>query len=261
MECDICGKHPVAKLPFNCTTCARSALYPLRIEHATALLQKEETSRLLEAVVAGDSAALRDTATLDGAIVDTHNCAKAYHVQETKAETVLIEDRIRAISDKAGKLREQIAEHKKVIKELKADVSRRKSDAESAKYGLDTRSAAELDTVQKSIRRTVRRWDLDHQNIVRGRVSLCKEAARLAGLRRIKTVEGQSIREHWEIGKGLRIFDLREMNSEIALLLATILQISNIPCRCRPRSLDRFADTAGIPCLADLNLSCTSAAI
>jgi Vacuolar sorting 38 and autophagy-related subunit 14 len=213
MECDICGKHPSARLPFNCTTCARSALYPLRIEHATTLLQKEDMGRRVEAVVMGESN-VHDGVTLDGALVDIFDCGKAHRIQSLQAETRLIDERIQTITDKAEALREQIEEYKKTISELKGVVAQRKSDAESAHYGLDTRSAAELDTVQKSIRRVGRRWDLTHQDIVRGRISLCRESARLAGLRSIKKVEGQTMREHWEVGKNLKIFDLREMNGK-----------------------------------------------
>jgi hypothetical protein len=201
---------------------------------------------------------VQDTVTLDGALVDIRDCAKAHRIQSLQAETTLIDERIQTITEKAKAFREQIEEHKKIISGLKAAVSQRKSDAESANYGLNTRSAAELDTVQKSTRRIGRRWDLTHQDIVRGRISLCREAARLAGLRSIKKVEGQTMREHWEIGKSLKIFDLREMNGRIAPpSLEIMFEFSNLVRR-EPGSLDCFVDATGLSRFARLDLPCAS---
>jgi hypothetical protein len=216
MECDICGQSPSSKLPFHCTICARSALYPVRHEYVVLLADKEAMGRRVEAVVRGAGHdAPRESLSLSGAIIDTHNCAKAYELEEIKSESAALSLRVRLISERAQALNLEMTEHKKNITSKKAAMSQRRSDAESATYGRETREKKELEAVEGSIKRMKRRWEMKHEDIVIGRSSLCKEAARLAGLSRVrKSREDGSIREYYTIGNGLPVFDLRELHSE-----------------------------------------------
>jgi chromosome segregation ATPase len=179
------------------------------------LLDKEAMGRRVEAVVKGAGHdAPRESLSLSGAIIDTHDCAKAYELERIKSESAALSERIQLIDQRAKALRSEMEEHKKTIAAQRASLSQRRSDAESATYGLEAREARELDGVQAGIRRTKRRWEMKHDDIVTGRISLCREAARLAGLKRHrKTREDGNIREYFWIGNKLPIFDLRELHS------------------------------------------------
>lgn len=216
MECDVCGQSPTPKLPFHCAICARSALYPIRHKYAVVLAEKEAMGRRVESVVRGAGHDVpRESLSLSGAIVDTHDCAKAYELEDIKSESAALSDRVRLISVRAQALNMEMKKHKEIIASKKATMSQRRSDAESATYGRETREKKELEAVEGSIKRMKRRWEMKHEDIVIGRSSLCKEAARLAGLSRVKKLrEDGSIREYYTIGNGIPVFDLRELHSE-----------------------------------------------
>lgn len=215
MECEICAQSSL-KLPFHCTICARSALYTARHDYAVVLADKEAMGRRVEAVIKGaEHDAPRESLSLSGAIIDTHDCAKAYELEEIQSESAALSERIRLISERAQALNLEMKEHKKSIISKKAALSQRRSDAESATYGREGREKKELEAVEGSIKRMKRRWEMKHEDIVIGRSSLCKEAARLAGLSRVRrSREDGSIREFYTIGNGLNVFDLRELHSE-----------------------------------------------
>jgi len=67
--------------------------------------------------------------------------------------------------------------------------------------------------VQAIIKRTKRKWELQHQEIVKCKYWLCKDAAMLAGLRLGKKAENGKKRENVLIGAGVPIFDLRDLHS------------------------------------------------
>jgi hypothetical protein len=216
MDCDICGRPGGTKLPIKCATCARSAIYPLRLEHASILLEKEAMGRRVETIVEGVTpGAAQERLALSGAMVDMHDCAKAHELENLTSDAIRLEERIQIISEKLLKLRTDMEEHRKIMAAKKADLSQRRSDTESARYGLEAREAKELETLQAGIKRMNRRRDLKQQDIVGGRFSLCREAALLAGLRRsTRRRSDGSTKETFTIGNRLPIFDLRELHSE-----------------------------------------------
>ncbi|TID17345.1 hypothetical protein E6O75_ATG08091 [Venturia nashicola] len=231
MECDICGQH---KPPFHCHICARSALYPVRHEYAVTLTDKEAMGRRVKAVVkAAENDAPRESLSLSGAIIDTHDCAKAHELSDIKSESAALSERIRLVSERAEALNLEMHEHKKSILSKKATLSQRRSDAESATYGREGREKKELETVEGSIKRMKRRWEMKHEDIVVGRSSLCREAARLAGLKRTKRArEDGVIREFYTIGTGLNIFDLRELHTaKPEELTASLTQLAYLTVR------------------------------
>ena len=212
MECDICGRSPSAKLAFHCPTCARTALYALRIEQATIALEKESMGRKVEAVVTNGATAPRENISLSGAIIDTAECGKTYEAERMQAETASLEERVGLIAERAQKLRDEMEEHRANIAKMKARIRQRKSDAESAKYKLEERSAKELEVVQSAIRRRNRNWGMDHDVFVADRRFFCTTAAKVAGLKRGKKTEGGRKFEVFVIGSHTPIFDLRDLN-------------------------------------------------
>ena len=212
MECDICGHAQDPKRQFHCTTCARSALYPLRIEHASVLLDKETMGHRLESVIQSEGNAPRENISLSGAIIDTAECSKTFHLEKMQSEAIMLNERADIVAGKAKELKQEMEKLRTEVAASKATLSQRESDFESASYGIGDRSAKELDVVYAATRYTKRRWDLEHEEIVKCKAFLCREAASLAGLKMTKNVDNHKKRDRFTIGTGTPIFDLRELN-------------------------------------------------
>lgn len=215
MECDICGRIPGPKRQFHCTTCARSAIYPLRIEHALVLLDKETMGHRLESVVQSEGNAPRENISLSGAIIDTAECSKTYHLEKIQSEAIILNERADIVAGKAEGLKQEMEKLQKEIAASKTVLSQRKSEFEAASYGIRDRSSKELEVVQAAARYTKRRWDLEHDEMVKCKAILCREAASLAGLRMTRHIENHKKRDKFTIGTGTPIFDLRELNSRL----------------------------------------------
>ena len=218
MECDICGRTPNSRLRFHCPTCARSKVYELRCKHAAILLDKEAMGRRVEAVAQGvNSKISSENLSRSGKIINIHDCAKSSKMDRIMSESAALQDKISTMTEKAKELRSQMEQYRQDIKARRTANQQRKSDSESATYGLAEQENKEFETTEAGIRRTRRRWELKHNEIVDSRGMLCKPAARLAGLRRHRRPrENGSTREYYTIGSGIPIFDLRELHSMFA---------------------------------------------
>jgi coenzyme F420-reducing hydrogenase alpha subunit len=211
MECDICGKHPSPKLGFHCATCARSAAYTLRLQHAETLLDKESLGKRVEAVIHGTQGGSQDSITLGGMLVDTSEAAKAATHERTLSDLEDARARIESIAERAIALRKEMEEQKKMIAAKKAAAKQRRSDAGSATHGLEGREKRLLDDLQDVIAKQDRKWQHDHRGTIRARTYLCKEAADLAGLKVRRVRRDGMTRQFYSIG-GTEIFDLRSLN-------------------------------------------------
>ncbi|KIW07956.1 uncharacterized protein PV09_01857 [Verruconis gallopava] len=234
MECDICGRASGSGVRFHCPTCARNRLYMLRAEHLAVLLDKEDMGRRVEAAVKGHSEKLpRETLSRSGRIIDTHDCAKSSEMDSIISQSASLAERIDTITERAQALRDEMEQYKTAIKAKKASLQQRRSDAESATFGLAERDAKDLESIEASIRRTRRRWEMKHHEIVDGRAALCRPAARLAGLRRHRRPrEDGSMREYYTIGCGIPIFDLRELHTaKQDELSASLTQLAYLTAR------------------------------
>ena len=157
----------------------------------------------------------RESLSRSGKIIDTHDCAKSSEIDRIRSESAALQDQIQIMTQNAQRLKNEMEQYQQVIKSQKTSNQQRRSDAESATYGLAEREAKELELIDASIRRTKRRSELNHKEIVNGRAALCKPAATLAGLRRHRRPrEDGTTREYFTIGTNLPIFDLRELHSK-----------------------------------------------
>jgi hypothetical protein len=232
MECDVCGHHATPRRTFYCPTCARLELYQLRMELAKALLKKEDDFQRVELVVSGEVPSDLPSTVLDGVILDTRDCARSARYQSIKSQTTLTKDRVEALRLKAVAHRSKLEEYKRRISATKSIISKKKSDAESANFGLDSRSTAEIDAAQKSLRRATRVWDSEQGDLIQWRRLICREAAKLVGLQKIRAVEGQSMREYYQIADSLPIFDLRDLTkADPATLTASLTQVAFLVSR------------------------------
>lgn len=206
-------------------TCARAYLEQPRIELARTLIDRDGVEKHVKAIINGsEDQAIQHVSLVDskgGLLVDRQECTNNLNWQRTKAETLEIHERVKAISEHAGRLRQQIEATRKELEAKRAANAQRKSDLSSATYGIESRRANELDKVQQKIKRLDYNADKMHHDTIDLRMQLCTTAAKLAGLKmqRRKTRDG-SIKEVFNIGPGsrLRIHDLRDMNGMTGLV-------------------------------------------
>jgi hypothetical protein len=228
MQCDLCGKAFGSSTPCHCIVCARTALYPLRIEQASALLEKETLGKHVEAIVRepsgssslkGSGISISQTITLGGStggmLIDQNQCAKRTEFDRIQSDIDETTARIESITQKADLLRKEIEKAKKLRATQVAANHQKRSDMNSATHTLDGRRDKELDKMSKAAERASYRSDRLHNEIVTSRLYLCRQAAVLSGLRyKQRKMKDGTMRDIYYIGFN-RIFDLRDLCSKV----------------------------------------------
>ncbi len=241
MQCDICARHHGQQLPFQCPTCARSALYGLRVQLGQALLDNNSFVRQINPMIA---AATRATSPSSPA---TRGSKSRLAIEEASARAERAAERTKDISNHIEILRKEIEDSKADIAKRKAALAQRRSDASSATHNLKARRAATLETVEKGTKKLEYRWNSLHAKTVEARVFLCREAANLYHLRQRRRKKGGSVREDYTIG-GVGIVDLRDLNSMSPLgVFSTCIQPILIPFRCITRPNNRLPNLPNLP--------------
>ena len=209
MQCEICQRSASSRLPFNCTLCARIALYQPRIQLAQTLLHTESLGKEVEQNVQGTSKKEKARSSTGTKISDLH---PAWTVSRDASEQVTSEDTTQTILSHVAILREETQKIRADIAARKARLLQRRSEFTSAKRELSQSQASAVEPVDKSIKRTEHRWDVMHSKTAESRLFLCKEVALLYGLQQRKRKKGGFGRDVYLIG-GVPIVDLRELNS------------------------------------------------
>ena len=205
MQCQVCLRPGSARLPFNCTTCARNSLYEPRIQHAQILLQKEAISKDAErVVVAGQRRDTSNRVSRESTSVAVEYAKAQQHDAVESTETTL---------GHVEALREEVKQMKADIGRRKAQLFQRRVDLTSAKQELEQRQQTSIEPVEKSIKKTEYRWDALHTKTVESRVFLCRETAKLYGLQQRRRKKSSTARDNFMIG-GVPIVDLRDVNSK-----------------------------------------------
>lgn len=204
-----------------CAVDARNQLYPVRIEIARVLLEKDALSKEVDVETFQASANGKRSTPPDSSsarsVVD-HNIT----------EKELSEDRTLRIIAHADELRDKIKQAKAVRAAKKASVQRRRSELASAKNGFERPWQARIEEAEKSMKRTNFKWNKQNDMTADARTYLCCEAAKLYGLRNVRVKKNGSLFEDYRIG-GISIMDLRELNNlpptHITTVLSHIAQI------------------------------------
>ena len=212
MQCDICARRHTSKLPFNCATCARNALYELRLENAGVLVDKEALGRQVEAFVSLNSSTdVEKPGAGHVERIPLRNSSR-WDVEQATARKEESLERIQEIQNQANVLRKDIEDSRARIAKLKASLAHHRSDYDSITHDLSARRATTLDSVEKSIKRIDHRWNTLHARTAEARVFLCREAANLYGLKQRRRRKSGVVREDYMIC-GVAIVDLRDLNS------------------------------------------------
>ena len=233
MQCDICRRPPSIRLPFNCTNCARGALYDPRIQHAQMLLEAESIGHEVERNI-GTTQSFTGIPVKAAGSFEAH---PTFVIERTTAERVVLAEQTEKIIAQAQILRHQIDVMQAYLVKQREENLKRRSDLEAAKRRLYQRQSSDFEPLQKSIKRAHSHWDVLHAKTAESRTFLCKEAAYLYGLQHHKRKKGMAGRDSYYIG-GLPIPDLRDLNSKTILVVGlrfTKISQMLLPLKSRPQ--------------------------
>ncbi|KAF7713222.1 Uncharacterized protein PECH_002208 [Penicillium ucsense] len=219
MSCFVCSSAH-SRQPFLCPTCARNQLYPLRLENAKIILEKERLGREIEASVSIESAPPTSSVPEQAHLRQTEK-SPAWTLQTVSGLQASSSARKDDLRRQIEVLKQEIKTKRRDISERRAVLSRRRSDAESAQYELAEREASVLTGLQNTIKRTEHLWHTLHSKTAEARIYLCREAAHLYGLRQ-RTSRKSDGQHNYMLG-GLGVIDLKDMNGANPAQLSTSL--------------------------------------
>jgi hypothetical protein len=189
-------------------SCARNALYELRIDNARALLDREAASNKVDHF----APATKTDIDLLARLSDTRIAGRV-DISHASARTAQCREGIEQVQTHSELLRREIEEGKAEISRRKALLTQRRSEHSPASKAMAEWRKTSMESVQKAIRRTSTKATQQHQRMVDSRAFLCREAATLYGLKqRKKRGKDGVIIEDYFIGE-VGIVDLRHMNS------------------------------------------------
>lgn len=209
MQCDICSRTGGHKLPFLCPTDARNCLFEYRVDNARILLEHEALSQQVGDVLS------RNKDIIVKVDADAENAVSRWDIDQILATRNQQVEETQQIIAHADELRNKIAAAREDIVKRKASIARRQSELASASNGIEHRRAAQVESVDKSIKRTQYRWNQVHRKTVDARAYLGNEGAKLYGLKVRRVRHDQEMVEKYMIG-GAWIVDLRDMNRKSA---------------------------------------------
>lgn len=210
VTCDICLRPCSSRLPFNCTVCARSALYEPRIHLAEALLENEVASQKIERSIGVTKTVTSKYVPITK--IKSQDVNPVWTLERVHAEQDALKERMQYTLGHTEALRQETRSMRAEIAERKSTLLRRRSELRSATDELSQRKAIAIEPMEKGVKRMEHRWDAMHIKTIESRVFLCREAAQLYGLQQRKRKRGGLGRDIYFIG-GTPIADLRDLNS------------------------------------------------
>ncbi len=208
MQCTVCTRSPRSKLPFYCPACARHSLYELRIDQVRALLAREASAQDADKIISRQPDSDESSRAPNNTSQDL---LTRWDVYRATAQTEAAQSRIEEFKGQAEVLRKEIEGARSELSKLKSGLDRRRADYASATHNLVARRRSTLESVDKNIKKTAFRADQQHQRMAESRIFLCREAAKLYGLRQRRRKRGDTLRDDYQIG-GVGIVDLKDLS-------------------------------------------------
>lgn len=230
MECDICSSHINGAPGLCCPACARTALYPLRVEYATALLSKISLGRKVEASVAipkdHGEGQRKDMDDIEG--TEKH---------EYERRITLIDEgrnRMDRIMRQRDILQARVDDCRQQLETRRTHIRDRRDQLQEARAGFEDSKEGRTEPFKKSIKKLSSRHDSLYKHTVSARVYLCKQVTLLAGLRRDSEMTTGGTKKYSYTIAGISIPDLRELNHvnprELSSALTNIVHLLNNVC-------------------------------
>ena len=245
MECDVCSRNQTSQLPFYCVTCTRNVLYEPRIDYSRILLEKGDVeSRITQAICKEEGHAYTKQAP---------GPSLRFAAEKVTAEKIRSDQAVQGISAHMEVLRNEIKSAKLEISSRKTALARRRSTTQAVQQTVDRRRERTLEGLNAQEAKSEQAWSSKYKRIQQDRAFLCKEVARLYGLKSIRKIRKGVASEQYSIG-GVVIPDLREINNirpeEVSAAIANVAHLVlltshylairlpaeiNVPHRAHPR--------------------------
>ena len=211
MDCGICHVAFSSRGQPTCASCARALVYKARLNHLTEVLARESCHVKVDAVVSSPSGSRSASLTPDANHVLVTDSAASHRLALVLGQIAAAEAHHDLVDQQVSHLKKQIHDARLSQASRRADHERRQAEIAAEKHLLKERRGRLLQPLQTSITHLSRKLDKIHNRTREGRVKLCHETARLAGLqqRRRQANSGQMV-EEYTIG-GVPIPDLRSL--------------------------------------------------
>lgn len=234
MRCAICSLRPSSDDELQCPACARASLYPIRIRHARVLLEREQLGKTVQDLSGPGASGGKNFPVDDGeqrpalanvppSVKHTENLS---HLVESKA-------RILCIMQHAVQLKAQMERFKTETAVKKKTIEERRQHLRQAKSTVKKRRNESLESPRSQVKKTTRRYSNVSRDIVSSRITLCKTAASLAGLKRLPRVGPGSRGYEYFLG-GLPLLDIRQFNNaspeQVTASLCLIARLLMLGC-------------------------------
>lgn len=220
MDCDICA---TASKNVICAACSHATLYPLRLEHARLLLDKERVGKQVKR------------------LVESSEPGRPQH-EHTLAEIERSKETVSTVVRKSEELKSKIETYRAGINQRKAVLQRRQRDKDGELADLRQTRDTSTDPMKRHARKALRHYENHTSELIYSRAWLCHAAASIVGLRRVTPApippsRPQSAHEQpqetYQIA-GLTIPSLRDLNTvqpkHITAVLDSIVRLLHIAC-------------------------------
>ena len=215
LSCQVCSRPPNGQRAFHCITCARSALYELRLEHAKALVNKEALGKEVERAVTAGLGLLNHAERKNSKAQKDEGPGNRIAVERAKAQAADAENSTQRLREDASTVRTETKRLREAVAERRRRLARRKATHDAATKAIGLVEEEAVLPLREHIRALETRWQKVQDHTAESRMLLCREAASLCSLQQKKRRNGQPSRDIYFMG-GVPVVDLRELNSKFA---------------------------------------------
>ena len=212
MECSICHKHPAKEDGstkedgLHCASCALNIFYPVRLELAKVMLEKETHGRTVEQITSPEPGPNMDE--------DAKKMSAAWWSQFETGLSIYQREQDEEMERELEEKKKYLEELKAKVQEKKEYLAQRRSNIKVAKDALFVRGKKKLEEAKAAGEKAKAEHDAIHNRTMEAKEILCREAATLLRLRhtKVKTKDG-TLKDRYFIA-GLVLPDLKEINSK-----------------------------------------------
>ena len=222
MECQICSRDRSIVSGLICPGCTRTILFPLRLQQAQILLEKERLGHQVETIADYDAAASQPTEHPHPSTEQIVG-AKALSYDKTLATLSEVRERIDTIAQHAATLKADMKSLKANLQNRRVDIQKQKDQLQQEKKSLDVQRTTRASLLQKAIEDRALRSDAQYKDIVGARIQKCKLAISLAGLKQIVKPRDCGKKTPQYCVWNLLVPDIRQLNNAEAAHISTVL--------------------------------------
>lgn len=228
MRCAICLAKPLTESELQCPACARAALYPLRIQYAKVLLERERFSQEAESTI-HDAEARGDHSASPG----DNTAARKLEFEQDVAQLAETKAKLQQITEHSSRLREQSDQSRASIAQRRTVMCQRQRSLAAKRAELETSYVHEVKPLRPTMKNIRSTLDAISREMHGFRAIRCRVAASLAGLQRTPRKTPSGVHYDYSIG-GTSLMNLRQISSkdpqEVSACLGNVARLLSLSC-------------------------------